>query len=229
MTKRVKWRGKWIKMERYHPNRHIHSNPTTPSNRKPLNNWPVCYDMGSKIPFSRMRAKNTALFPLLTEKKQRFLDLTKRGKPDDIAHGSITQVPTVCRCRWLVSTPGLGITPSPNNCILIFKSAMSIMFGNGTYKPRNSENVDRVGRSRIITRFYFALEMRVPENHLSSNKDYPQVGEEREPRWQLASNASAVRSSQRIKHGRREFLLWVPWKKSAVCDQDAGLLSETDC
>ena len=32
--------------------------------------------------------------------------------------------------------------------------------------------VDRVGRSRMITRFYFALEIRGLERHLSGNKDY---------------------------------------------------------
>ena len=34
----------------------------------------------------------------------------------------------------------------------------------------------------MITRFYFALEIRGPERHLSSNKDYSLAGEEREPR-----------------------------------------------
>ena len=56
---------------------------------------------------------------------------------------------------------GLGITPSPKNCIRAFKSAMSIMSGNGLYKLKNSEDdMDRVGRSRMITRFYFAVEIR---------------------------------------------------------------------
>ena len=60
--------------------------------------------MKSEIPFSRMRAKNTAkntaLFPLLRQKeKQKYLDLTERGKSDDIAHGSIIRDITV-----LVST-----------------------------------------------------------------------------------------------------------------------------
>ena len=56
--------------------------------------------MKSEIPFSRMRAKNTAkniaLFPLLRHReKQTFLDLTERGKSDDIAHGSIVRDITV--------------------------------------------------------------------------------------------------------------------------------------
>ena len=52
--------------------------------------------MKSEIPFSGMGAKNTAPFPLLRQKKkQKFLDLTERGKSDDIAHGSIIQVLTV--------------------------------------------------------------------------------------------------------------------------------------
>ena len=120
--------------------------------------------MKSKIPFSGMRPKSTAkaqlLSPCWDRKKNKFLE---RGKLDDIAHGSIIQVSTVYKycCRWLVSTLGLGITPSPNNCIRIFKSAMSIMSGNGSFKLRNLENgVDRVGRSRMITRFSFPLEIR---------------------------------------------------------------------
>ena len=60
---------------------------------------------------------------------------------------------------------------------------MLIMSENGLYKLRNSENgVDRVRRSRMITRFDFAVEMRGPERHLSSNKDYSSSGEERELR-----------------------------------------------
>ena len=54
---------------------------------------------------------------------------------------------------------------------------MSIMLGNGSYKLRNSENgVDRVGRSRVITRFYFAPEIWGSERHLSGNKDYSSAG-----------------------------------------------------
>ena len=184
--------------------------------------------MKSKIPFSGMRAKNIAktqpLSPCWDRKKTKSLDLTERGKSDDIAHSSIIQVSTVYRCRWLVSTPGLGIIPRPNNGIRTFKSAMSIMSGNGWYKLRNSENgVDRVRRSRMITRFYFALEIRGSARHLSGNKDYSPAGEERQLRWQLAGSRSAVRLSQRKKHSCRVFLLWVPWAKGAVC---AGLLSE---
>ena len=38
------------------------------------------------------------------------------------------------------------------------------------------------GEARMITRFYFVLVIRGPERHLSGNKDYSPVGEEREPR-----------------------------------------------
>ena len=41
---------------------------------------------------------------------------------------------------------GLGITPSPKNCIRASKSTTSIMSGNGLYKLKNSEDdMDRVG------------------------------------------------------------------------------------
>jgi len=50
--------------------------------------------MKSKIPFSGKGARNTAKTqpfpPSKTEKKKRKnLDLTERGKPNDIAHGLI--------------------------------------------------------------------------------------------------------------------------------------------
>jgi len=46
--------------------------------------------MKSEIPFSGMDSKNTAPFPPLRQKKKKnFLDLTERGKSDDIAQGSI--------------------------------------------------------------------------------------------------------------------------------------------
>ena len=56
--------------------------------------------MKFEIPFSRIGAENTAKarpLPLCLDRKnkQKFLDLTKRGKSDDIAHGSIIQVSTV--------------------------------------------------------------------------------------------------------------------------------------
>jgi len=55
-------------------------------------------------------------------------------------------ITTIYRCRQSVSTPTLGITPRAQTKALgTFKSAMSIMSGNGPYKLRNSENgVDRV-------------------------------------------------------------------------------------
>ena len=175
-------RGKWIKMKRYHPNRHIHLK--TPPLQVTIKLWIIeLCAMKSKIPFSGMRAKNiarnTAAFPLLRQKKiKNFLTLL-RGKSDYPPHRSIIQVCTVYRCWWLVSTPGPGITPSPNNGIRTFKSAMSIMSGNDSYKPRNSENgVDQVGRCRMITRFHFALEIRGSARYLSGIKDYSPAGEE---------------------------------------------------
>jgi len=56
--------------------------------------------MKSRIPFSGKGAKNTEktrpLSPLQQKKKQKFLDLTRRGKSNDIAHRPIIQVFTVC-------------------------------------------------------------------------------------------------------------------------------------
>jgi len=55
--------------------------------------------MKSRISFSGTGEKNTAktqpLSPFRDRKKQKFLDLTERGKSNDIAHGSIIQVSTV--------------------------------------------------------------------------------------------------------------------------------------
>ena len=49
--------------------------------------------MESKIPFSGKEAKGTAkthpLSPSRDRKRQKYLDPTERGKPNDIAHGSI--------------------------------------------------------------------------------------------------------------------------------------------
>ena len=54
------------------------------------------------------------------------------------------------------------------------------------------------------------------------NKDYSPEGEERK-RAAIDDNSLVnkftVRSSQRIKYGRRVFLLGVPWTKGAACDQ----------
>ena len=55
--------------------------------------------MNSRISFSGKGAKNTAKTQLLSpfrgrRKKRKFLDLTVRGKSNDIAHGSIIQAPT---------------------------------------------------------------------------------------------------------------------------------------
>jgi len=47
-------------------------------------------------------SKTRTPFPLLgQEEKQKFLDLTKRGKSDDIEHGSIIQVSTVYRLQMI--------------------------------------------------------------------------------------------------------------------------------
>jgi len=58
----------------------------------------VCYEVQNFLLWNggKKHGKNTAPFPLPREKKkQRFLDLTERGKSNDIAHGSIIQVSTV--------------------------------------------------------------------------------------------------------------------------------------
>ena len=61
------------------------------------------------------------------------------------------------------SIPALSITPrAGTKALRTFKSAMSIMSENSSSKLKDSENgVDRVGRSRMITQFYFAMEIRV--------------------------------------------------------------------
>jgi len=58
----------------------------------------VCYEVQNSLLWnagkkrSKKRSKNTAPFfpPAEREKKQKILDLTKRGKFDNIAHSSIT-------------------------------------------------------------------------------------------------------------------------------------------
>lgn len=54
--------------------------------------------MKSKIPFFGIGQKTQqrhSRSPLLRQKKQNFLDLTEKGKSDDIAHRSIIHVSTV--------------------------------------------------------------------------------------------------------------------------------------
>jgi len=55
--------------------------------------------MKSRIPFSgkgaKTQQKHGPFPPSETEKKQKFLDLTRRGKSNDIAHRPIIQVFTV--------------------------------------------------------------------------------------------------------------------------------------
>ena len=83
----------------------------------------------------------------------------------------------------MVLTPSLGITPGPNNGIRAFKSALSIMSENGSYKLGNSEKgVGQMGRSRMIIWFKFDLENQGSAGRLSGNEDYSPAGEEREPR-----------------------------------------------
>jgi len=60
--------------------------------------------MKSTISFSGTGAKNTAkkqLPPFRVRKKQKFVDLTERGKPNDIARCSIIQVSTVFQSNRL--------------------------------------------------------------------------------------------------------------------------------
>ena len=64
----------------------------------------MCYVVRSEIPFSGKWVGNTAktqpLSPFRDRKKQKFPDLTEKGKPNDIAHGSIIQVFTVSIYMW---------------------------------------------------------------------------------------------------------------------------------
>jgi len=66
--------------------------------RKNLNNWTVCYVVRNSLLWKggKKHSKNTAPFPPLRQKKkQKFLDHTRRGKSNDIAHRPIIQVFTV--------------------------------------------------------------------------------------------------------------------------------------
>ena len=54
-------------------------------------------------------------------------------------------------------------------------NAVSTMSGNGSCKPRNSEDgAPEMGkvRAEVIARFYFAMEIRGSVKHLSGNKDH---------------------------------------------------------
>ena len=127
-----------------------------------------------------MRAKNTqkhSPFPPVETENFFFLTLPREE--------SLTTWLTVQLFELLRYTVAddlnswLGYHPEPNNGIRTFKSAVSIMSGNGSYKLRNSENgVDQVGRCRMITRFHFALEIRGSARYLSGIKDYSPAGEE---------------------------------------------------
>ena len=58
----------------------------------------MCYEVQNFLLWNggEKHSKNTAPFPFPRQKKkQKFLDLTERGKSNDIAHGSIIQVSTV--------------------------------------------------------------------------------------------------------------------------------------
>jgi len=62
-----------------------------------LNNWTVCYEVQNSLLWKggEKHTKNTAPFPPPRQKKTKFLDLTRRGKSNDIAHRPIIQVFTV--------------------------------------------------------------------------------------------------------------------------------------
>ena len=64
---------------------------------KNLNNWTVCYEVQNSLLWKggKKHGKNTAPSPPpRPKKKQKFLDLTRRGKSNDIAHRPIIQVST---------------------------------------------------------------------------------------------------------------------------------------
>ena len=66
--------------------------------RKNLNNWTVCYVVQNSLLWKggKKHSKSTAPFPPPRQKKkQKNLDLTERGKPNDIARRPIIQVFTV--------------------------------------------------------------------------------------------------------------------------------------
>jgi len=71
--------------------------------RKNLNNWTVCYEVQNSLlrKGGKKHSKNTAPFPTPRQKKkQKFPDLTRRGKSNDIAHRPIIQVFTVGTRDW---------------------------------------------------------------------------------------------------------------------------------
>jgi len=68
--------------------------------RKNLNNWTVCYEVQNSLLWKggKDTAKTRPLSPLRDrKKKKKFLDLTRRGKSNDIAHRPIIQVFTVSK------------------------------------------------------------------------------------------------------------------------------------
>ena len=72
------------------------TNASTGNYRKSLNCWTVCYVVRNSPLWKVGHSKNTAQFsPSRTEKKVKLPDLTEKGNPNDIAHGSIIQVFTV--------------------------------------------------------------------------------------------------------------------------------------
>ena len=57
--------------------------------------------------------------------------------------------------------------------ILAFKSAVSAMSGNGSWRARNSrDGADWVEEVKMIKQFCFVMEIRESEKRLSGNKDY---------------------------------------------------------
>jgi len=60
----------------------------------------VCYEVQNSLLWKggKNTAKTRPLSPLRDRKKQKFLDLTRRGKSNDIAHRPIIQVFTVSIC-----------------------------------------------------------------------------------------------------------------------------------
>ena len=85
--------------------------------RKNLNNWTVCYEVQNSLLWkgTKTQQKHGPFPPSETEKKQKFLDHTRRGKSNDIAHLPIIQIFTVCYLKRWLREDLLGVFPPPES------------------------------------------------------------------------------------------------------------------
>jgi len=108
------------------------------------------------------------------------------------------------------------------------------MSENGSWKLRISgDGADWVGKVMVKALFYFAMEIRGSERHLSGNEDYFREREESEPvltlpRWQFASSGQTVQSSQWTEYCRFMLLLGLRSQKGSVRHQCARFLAKTN-